>query len=252
MKKNRQQRRARLSAMLAMVPPTPAQAQFQSGDHAKIDKHYPRLAGEQLGSSGAHTPAPLDQAIEAIAASVIPSAGHGTTMAVAPWPELQTTEVSPPVVLSKQVIRDVFLANGFKIPEGQIDLREYVYAAAQALLAHAGAVVPPAPSTGPLPYAKSDDHFLDYYDKSLADLPLSVFDNDQLGNAAFLHYDDHTLLTKLIDYTRDPERNTRPPFTPIGLMTAVKERLRWLDRRLRRTTWERDQALAELAALKAK
>jgi hypothetical protein len=199
MKKNRQQRRQRLAGMMAMVPPAAAQAQSQPVAQAGIDKHYPRAVGEPLGRSGAHTLSVRDQIIQALPAAVIPSTGHGNTMAVAPWPEL---------------------------PAATVKVQR--------------------------PYAKPDDPLLDYYDKALADLTLASFDNDQLGNAAYLHYDDHTLLPKWIDHTRDPVRNPRPLFTPIALMTAVKERLRWLDRQLRRTTWERDQALAELAALKAK
>lgn len=40
-----------------------------------------------------------------------------------------------PVALTEDQIREVFLANGFTIKEGQTDLKPYVYAAARALLA---------------------------------------------------------------------------------------------------------------------
>lgn len=41
--------------------------------------------------------------------------------------------------LSDDVIREVFLANGFTIKEGQTDLKPYVFSAARALLTHASA-----------------------------------------------------------------------------------------------------------------
>ena len=37
-------------------------------------------------------------------------------------------------VLPREVIRDVFMAHGFTVKEGQTDLKEYVYDAAYALL----------------------------------------------------------------------------------------------------------------------
>ncbi len=39
--------------------------------------------------------------------------------------------------MDRAKIKDIFLANGFKVPEGANDLREYVYSAAEALLAAA-------------------------------------------------------------------------------------------------------------------
>ncbi|WP_462382212.1 hypothetical protein [Pseudomonas sp. Marseille-QA0892] len=41
------------------------------------------------------------------------------------------------------LIREVFMRNGFTIKEGQTDLKPYVYAAARELLSH---VAPPAPA----------------------------------------------------------------------------------------------------------
>lgn len=99
---------------------------------------------------------------------------------------------------------------------------------------------------GARPYAKADDPFLDYYDKPVWEMGLRQYDNDALANAAFLHYDDDTLTMKMVEHVQNPEIHPKPPFTRIMLMTAVKERLRWLDRQLRKITWERDQALAEL------
>jgi len=37
--------------------------------------------------------------------------------------------------LTKEQIREVFLASGFTVKEGQTDLKPYVYAAAEAMLA---------------------------------------------------------------------------------------------------------------------
>ena len=41
--------------------------------------------------------------------------------------------------MNRTRIREILLANGFRIPEGMTDLREYVYDAVEALLARAGA-----------------------------------------------------------------------------------------------------------------
>lgn len=40
-------------------------------------------------------------------------------------------------MLSKDKIREIFLANGFTVKEGQTDLKPYVYEAAEALLKEA-------------------------------------------------------------------------------------------------------------------
>lgn len=37
-------------------------------------------------------------------------------------------------MLSRNQIRDIFVANGFKVKEGHDDLKDYVYKAAEALL----------------------------------------------------------------------------------------------------------------------
>lgn len=69
---------------------------------------------------------------------------------------------------------------------------------------------------------EADPHF-GHYDKERAQLALGRLTDDELANAAFLHYD------------------VRPPFQdvldgkalmPIVYMTAVKERIRWLSRAL--------------------
>ena len=39
-----------------------------------------------------------------------------------------------PVAITDERIRDIFMANGFTIKDGQTDLKPYVYAAARALL----------------------------------------------------------------------------------------------------------------------
>ena len=45
-----------------------------------------------------------------------------------------TTPQPAPAPLSRDQIRDVFMAHGFTIKEGQTDLKQYVYDAAYALL----------------------------------------------------------------------------------------------------------------------
>ena len=52
-----------------------------------------------------------------------------------------------PAVLSRGVIRDIFMAHGFTVKEGQTDLKEYVYAAAYSLFA-ATRPAPPAMDGG--------------------------------------------------------------------------------------------------------
>lgn len=56
-----------------------------------------------------------------------------------------TAEQAPRLALTDEQIRDVFMANGFTIKEGQTDLKPYVYAAARALLARCSPAAAPAP-----------------------------------------------------------------------------------------------------------
>lgn len=60
-----------------------------------------------------------------------------------PYPETPTAQAAPAAGAvagpTRAQIRDVFLANGFTVKEGQTDLKQYVYDAAEALLALAAA-----------------------------------------------------------------------------------------------------------------
>ena len=54
------------------------------------------------------------------------------------------------LTLSDDLIREVFLKNGFTIKDGQTDLKDYVYAAARELIERASVAVPVAESAAPL------------------------------------------------------------------------------------------------------
>ena len=47
---------------------------------------------------------------------------------------LEKNSANPLITISDAEIREIFLANGFSIKEGQTDLKPYIYAAARALL----------------------------------------------------------------------------------------------------------------------
>jgi hypothetical protein len=63
------------------------------------------------------------------------------------------------------------------------------------------------------------------YDTERADLVLGHLTDDQLANAAFMGYDLPLNIDRVL--AKDPNY-----YTPIALMTAVKDRLRWLSRKL--------------------
>lgn len=84
------------------------------------------------------------RAVVSAAATPAPAAAVAPTAA-------PTQEAAP---LTRDQIRDVFLAHGFTVKEGQTDLKEYVYAAAEALLAAANTqeaedAAPPTVQTSP-------------------------------------------------------------------------------------------------------
>jgi polysaccharide deacetylase 2 family uncharacterized protein YibQ len=59
--------------------------------------------------------------------------GQVKVQGTAVWP-------TPMLPISRDRIREIFMANGFTIKEGQTDLKDYVYAAAHALLVEQAAV----------------------------------------------------------------------------------------------------------------
>lgn len=67
------------------------------------------------------------------------------------------------------------------------------------------------------------DHFAHYLDRERADLPLGDYTDDELANAIFIHYD---IVPKVEDMLSGKAK------MPIVYMTAGKERIRWLSRKL--------------------
>lgn len=72
------------------------------------------------------------------------------------------------------------------------------------------------------------------YECEREDLALGKMSDDSLANAAFMHYDQRPPLEDIV---------AGRAFSPITYMTAVKDRIRWLSRRLA-------AAEAEIARLK--
>lgn len=70
--------------------------------------------------------------------------------------------------------------------------------------------------------AGQEDPFQDRYDCERSDLPLGHMTDDELANAVFMH--DHRSLDISSSLNGEP--------TSIGLLTAAKERIRYLSRRL--------------------
>lgn len=67
------------------------------------------------------------------------------------------------------------------------------------------------------------DHFAHYIDRERADLPLGDYTDDELANAIFIHYD---MVPSVEDMLSGKAK------MPIVYMTAGKERIRWLSRKL--------------------
>lgn len=75
-----------------------------------------------------------------------------------------------------------------------------------------------------------DDPFPEYIHRKREDLPLADFTDDQLANYAFMHYDrdrDAEVEVMMSQLQPSPKHVTK-----IAFMTSVKERMRWLSRRL--------------------
>ncbi|QDH83529.1 hypothetical protein [Achromobacter phage Motura] len=68
-----------------------------------------------------------------------------------------------------------------------------------------------------------DDQFAHYVDLKRSELTLGDFTDDELANYAFMNYDRRPSIEDLL---------TGCGYPPIAIMTAVKERIRWLSRKL--------------------
>lgn len=78
-----------------------------------------------------------------------------------------------------------------------------------------------------------------HYDCERHQLSCGQLSDDRLANAAFLGYDQPLNLEKVIAGDKDY-------FSPIALMTAVKDRIRWLSRRTVKLESQRDELIAAL------
>lgn len=85
---------------------------------------------------------------------------------------------------------------------------------------------PSTPSSRWHAEGQADPHGTDY-DCERAALTLGNLTDDELANAAFLNYDRWPSLEDIVAGKAHP---------PIAYMTAVKERIRWLSRRLSEAT----------------
>lgn len=86
------------------------------------------------------------------------------------------------------------------------------------------------------------DEFAHYLDKERIDLTLGKFTDDELANGVFMYGDRPLDVAKALDPTIEY-------YPPISWLTAGKERIRWLSRKLVAV----EQRIAELeAALKEK
>ena len=92
--------------------------------------------------------------------------------------------------------------------------------------------------------AGEPDPHAGHYDGERATLALGHLTDDQLANAAFLGYDKvldiHRILAKDPDY-----------HSPIALMTAVKDRIRWLSRKLEAAPAPKVGSASQLCGLMA-
>lgn len=90
--------------------------------------------------------------------------------------------------------------------------------------------------------AGEPDPHRDRYNCERADLTLGDLTDDQLANGAFMNYDRpldiHAVLSKQPGY-----------HSPIAWMTAVKDRLRWLSRKLEQANAENEQLRLQLGGM---
>lgn len=129
-------------------------------------------------------------------------------------------------MIDREQIRAVFLRNGFSVKDGQTDLKPYVYAAAEELLRLA-AQQPAAVDEQGTPSSRwAENGTPDPHDKKYAceraALALGKMTDDELANAVYMH--DHRGLDLAAILSGEP--------SSIALLTAAKERIRWLSRKL--------------------
>ena len=71
----------------------------------------------------------------------------------------------------------------------------------------------------------AEDPHAGRYNVERAELALGHLSDDELANGAFMNYDSGLDIQKILD--GDPDYHS-----PIAWMTAVKDRIRWLSRKL--------------------
>lgn len=76
------------------------------------------------------------------------------------------------------------------------------------------------------------DQFADYLKRNREDMPMADFSDDELANAAFMHYGRAPEVEMAMMVKHHEEKTLHLFHSRIGIMTAVKERLRWLSRRV--------------------
>ena len=86
------------------------------------------------------------------------------------------------------------------------------------------------------------DYFEELNHLTRDQLMMADMDDDTLANTAFLQYDRNPTVLEML--------NGKP--TPLVIMTAVKERLRWLSRQLTKEKLEHEKTKQELKELKDK
>lgn len=121
---------------------------------------------------------------------------------------------------------------------GDFFTTDQMHTYAQAALA--AKPVQPAASTPASQWHKAGEPDIhgDRYDCERAALGLGDLTDDALANGAFLNYDRRLSLGDMLN----PKPGQHPP---IVWMTAVKDRIRWLSRRLVEATAPKDESAAQ-------
>lgn len=86
------------------------------------------------------------------------------------------------------------------------------------------------------------DYFEELNHLTRDQLMMADMDDDTLANTAFLQYDRKPTVLEMLN----------GKLTPLVIMTAVKERLRWLSRQLTKEKLEHEKTKQELKELKDK
>lgn len=140
--------------------------------------------------------------------------------------------------MNREQIKELALTSGFKLKpqqDGTEDLHPYVYEFAQALMAQA---VTTTNTTAAAEWreAGKDDPHSSRYDCERAALAMGSLTDDQLANAVFTH--DHRDLDLQAILAGEP--------SSIGLLTAAKDRIRWLSRALTKSEQQCDKLKARI------